>query len=215
MSHDYNTRARKETEQRVLVKLEQNIIKSISELEDKVLNLQDIVIKNLQEDNAKLHAKCNYLEKVVSLEAKLNHLDQYGRRNNLVLSGIPDTVEDKDLESTKPSIHSDIDVTIGPHDDGVCHKIGLSGKNKSKKIIIRLANRRYAKKALINRKKLDSIDNTKYNFDGRSTEKLHHMKQLQDLFPDFVFSSDEESILNVKHDVVNVSSDSDTVQWVH
>ena len=26
----------------------------------------------------------------------------------------------------------------------------------------------YAKKALINRKKLDSIDNAKYNFDGRT-----------------------------------------------
>ena len=64
---------------------------SISELIDEVLNLKDIVIKNLQKDNARLHAKCNYLEKkVVSLEAKLNHLDQYGRRNNLVIPGIPD-----------------------------------------------------------------------------------------------------------------------------
>ena len=96
MSHNYNIRAKKDTEQKVLAKFEQNIIKSISELKGEVLNLKDIVVKNLQEDNAKLHAKCNYLEKkVVSLETKLNHLDQYGRRNNLVLSGIPDTVEDK------------------------------------------------------------------------------------------------------------------------
>ena len=100
-------------------------------------------------------------KKVVSLETKLNQLDQCGRRNNLVLFGIPDTVEDRDLESTVSSILSDIDVTVGPHDVKNCHRIGLSGKNKSKKTIIRLVNRRYAKKALINRKKLDSIDNDK------------------------------------------------------
>ena len=86
-------------------------------------------------------------KKVVSLETKLNHLDQYGRRNNLVLSGIPDTVEDKDLESTVSSILSDIDVPIGPHNVEACHRIGLSAKNKSKKTMIRLVNRRYAKKS--------------------------------------------------------------------
>ena len=66
--------------------------KSISKLKDKVLNPKDVVITNLHKEN--------YLqEKVVSLgtkETKRNHLDQFGRRNNLVLSVIPDTVEDKD-----------------------------------------------------------------------------------------------------------------------
>ena len=197
-------------------------------------------------------------KKVVSLETKLNHLDQYGRRNNLVLSGIPNTVEDKDLESTVSSILSDIDVPIGPHNVEACHRIGLSAKNKSKKTMIRLVNRRYAKKALINRKNIDSIDNAKYNFDSRTkifinenlspanesiayncrklrraklidssyfrngiicikntvnskTEKIHYMKELRDLFSDFVSSNDEESIPHVIHDVVNVSSNSGTV----
>ena len=86
----------------------------------------------------------------------------------MVLSGIPDTAEDKDLESTVPSILSDIDVVVGPHDVEAYHRIGLSGKNKSKKTIIRLVNHRYAKKALITRKKLYSIDTAKYNFDGRT-----------------------------------------------
>ena len=46
MLYDYNTRAKKGTEQDVLPKLEQNIIKSISELKDEALNLKDVVIKN-------------------------------------------------------------------------------------------------------------------------------------------------------------------------
>ena len=169
MSHDYNTRAKRDTEKDALAKIEQSIIKSISELKDKVLNLKDIVIKNLQEDNTRLQAKSNYLEKkVVSLEAKLNYRDQYGTGNNLVLSGIPDTVEDEDLESTVSSILSDIDVTVGQHDVEACHRIGLSGKNKPKKPIIRLVNRRHVEKALINKKILDRIDNAKYNIDGRT-----------------------------------------------
>ena len=123
--HDYNTREKKDIEQDDLAKLEQNIIKGISELKDEVLNLKNIIIKNLQEGNARHDAKCNYFEKkVVSLEAKLNHLSQYGRRNNLVLSGIPDIVEDKNLESTVSSILSDTHVSIGPHDVEVCHRIG-------------------------------------------------------------------------------------------
>ena len=65
------------------------------------------------------------------------------------------------------SILSDTDVTIGPHNVEACHRAGLSGKNKSKKTIIRLVICRYAKKALINRTKLDSIENAKYNLDGR------------------------------------------------
>ena len=107
-------------------------------------------------------------KKVLSLEAKRNHVSHYGRRNNLLLSGIPDTVEDKDLESTVSSILSYIDVTNGPQEVKAWRRIGLSGKNKSKITIIRLVKRRHAKKALINRKKLESIDNAKYNFDGRT-----------------------------------------------
>ena len=80
---------------------------------------------------------------------KLNHLDQYGRRNNLVLSCIPDTEEDNGLENPVSSTLSDLDVTIRPHDVETCHRVGLSVKSKSKKTIIRLVNCRYAKKALI------------------------------------------------------------------
>ena len=67
------------------------------------------------------------------LETKLNCPDHYGRRNNLVLSGNPDTVEDKDLESTVSSKLSETDVTVEPHDLEACHRIGLFGKNKPKK----------------------------------------------------------------------------------
>ena len=39
------------------------------------------------------------------------------------------------------------------------------------------------------------------------------MKELQGLFPDFVISNNEESIPHVKHDFVNIPSDSGTVYY--
>ena len=46
---------------------------------------------------------------------------------------------------------------------------------------------------------------------GRRNKNKKSKKELRDLFPDFVFSNDEESISHAKHDVVNVSSNSGTV----
>ena len=173
MAHDYNTRAKNVlSQQDILTKLEENIINSINNningLRDEILNLKDIVIKRLQEENEKLHNKCNKLAgKVVSLEKEINSLNQYGRRKNIVFRGIPDD----ELEETVTSILSDIDVKINLYDIVDCHRFGKQDfKTKSKKTIVTLVNRRYCKKALLNRKKLSNLDNMKYNF--RNSSKI-------------------------------------------
>ena len=61
-------------------------------------------MQSLKEENERLCDKCQQLENRVVL-VKLPHaLEQYGRRNNLVVFGIPDSVQDSDLESTVTSI---------------------------------------------------------------------------------------------------------------
>ena len=62
-------------------------------------------MQSLKEENERLCDKCQQLENRVVL-VKLSHdaLEQYGRRNNLVVFGIPDSVQDSDLESTVTSI---------------------------------------------------------------------------------------------------------------
>ena len=113
MRYDYNTRHRYESVSEgdsafnhdPLVRLEENIINCINNLKGKIINLKDIVIKRLQDENEKMRAKCSTLEnKVVTLEQNLNWLGQYGRRNNLVLSGIPENIPDNQLEDTVASI---------------------------------------------------------------------------------------------------------------
>ena len=92
-----------------LTRLQQNIIDSLkdeisngnSRLKDEISNLKDTVIKRLQEENQILRQKCNKLDaKIVKLETEQNSLAQYGRRNNIVISGIPDSIDDSNLENT-------------------------------------------------------------------------------------------------------------------
>ena len=81
-----------------LHQLKENIATSINSLQNETTILKDMIIKRLQEDNRKLRTRCSNLEnKLVSLEISTNGLEQYGRRNNLVLIVIPDTIADNEL----------------------------------------------------------------------------------------------------------------------
>ena len=167
--------------------MEENIINhinaSVSSLRDEFLNLKDIVIKRLQDENTRLQSKCKSLEdKVTSLEENLNSLDQYGRRNNTVLSGIPECVADNALEATVASILADIDVDVGSNALEACHRFGKPERTtKSRKTIVRFTNRKYCKKALLNRKKLANLDNEKHQLGSNNkifiSENLSRMNE--------------------------------------
>ena len=99
MVHDYNTRGKK---QELVVKMdkdlemkdmENNTLSSINSLKDEILNRKEIIIKNLQNENEKLRQKFEQVERC-SAKYKFDHnaLAQYDRQNNVILSGIPDTV---------------------------------------------------------------------------------------------------------------------------
>ena len=129
-THDYYTRGKKHgnasnyDDPLTNAKLKENIINhinvDISSLRDGFLTLKDIVIKRLQDENTRLQSKCKSLKyKVTRLEDNLNSLDQYGRRNNIALSGIPEYVAD---EATVTSILADIDVDVDSNALKACHR---------------------------------------------------------------------------------------------
>ena len=61
----------------------------------------------------RLRDKSQQLEnRVAVIESSHDALEQYDRRNNLVISDIPDTVQGSDLESTPTSVLSDTDVNV-------------------------------------------------------------------------------------------------------
>ena len=123
-------------------------------LDIELLNLKDVIIKNLQVENESLRKKVNVLEnKVLTLESEHNSLEQYGRRNNIEITGIPDNVPDQILEEKVVDILKEISVDVSPKDFEACHCVGVS-KNNSKKIKARFINRKHSKKALTSRKNL-------------------------------------------------------------
>ena len=79
----------------------------------------------MQDENARLKVKFEKLEnRVAVLESNHNDLALYGRRNNVVFSGIPENVPDNNLESAVISVFSDINVQVEPRDIEEYHRIG-------------------------------------------------------------------------------------------
>ena len=62
------------------------------------------------------------------MESSINQVKQYCRRNNIVISGIPDDISDNDLESTVSDIMKDVDVDINSSDIEAGHRIGRSDR---------------------------------------------------------------------------------------
>ena len=125
----YNTRTKKGDFQAVLANVEQNVTNSIislkTEPKDEINNSKDVTIKRLRDENGILRDRCSKLQqKVVEFEYSTNNLEQCGRRNNIVISGIPDTVDVNQLEESVAEILTEINVNVASNDIEACHRIG-------------------------------------------------------------------------------------------
>ena len=150
-NHEYNTRSKDATNTdqpdllSSLSKVESNLMQNITILKDEVINLKDIIVKNLQDENKRLKTKVNVLENIyIDLEIQNNNLDQYSRRNNVEISGIPQSVSDNQLEEKVADILEAIDVNITTNEKEACHRLG----KKTKNLIVRVINRKHCLKAL-------------------------------------------------------------------
>ena len=141
-----------------LTNLKSRLLARFDAVQSELLNVKNIIIKNLREENERLQEKVSQLDKkIISLESRHNMLEQYGRRNNLEITGIPNSVPQKDLESKVVNILSAIGDNVSKDDFEDCHRIGKSCDN-SKKTIVRFTNRKIVKDALYKRKQLKNID---------------------------------------------------------
>ena len=92
-----------------------------------------MIIKNLQGENERLREKVSNLErKVTSLEINQNKLEQYGRRNNIEVSSIPNSVEDNCLEEKIISVFTSVVIDAKSNNIEACHRTGES-RNSSRK----------------------------------------------------------------------------------
>ena len=104
------------------------------EVQNELLNVKNIIIRNLQEENERLRKRVSFLnKKVISLESRDNMLEQYGRRNNYEITGIPDSMLQRDLENKVVDILNAIGLNVSNDDFEDCHRIGESRNNSQKK----------------------------------------------------------------------------------
>lgn len=137
----------------------------LTKISDDISEMRNEIIKNLVEENKKLQEKVKNLEeKVKNIGISTEATNQYGRRNNIEISGIPDFVKDDDLEDTVKDILGKIDVKTLKKNIEACHRLPPTKNNKSKKVIVRFVNRKTCENALKAKKKLSNIDMESLNF---------------------------------------------------
>ena len=73
---------------------------------------------------------------------------QYSRRNNIELAGIPNSIKDNVLEETIINICKEHGIDISPMDIEACHKLPLSNAhtnkvpNQCKRVIVKFVSRK-------------------------------------------------------------------------
>ena len=144
-------------------KLKAELVREFRTIKDESIDLKEVIIQNLRNECNRLNNVVSEMSlKIVDLESKCNSSEQYRRRNNLEISGIPDSVDQTDLEDKVVEIFDKIGVDLSNDEIEACHRIGKS-KDNSKTTIICLVNRKKCKSALFNRKKLRNIHTTSIN----------------------------------------------------
>ena len=86
--------------------------------------MKDVIIKRLQDKNVILRDRCSKLEqKFVELECSANYLEQYGKKNNIIISDIPCSVDVNQLEKSVTEILTDINVNVASNDIEAFHRL--------------------------------------------------------------------------------------------
>ena len=91
----------------------------------------------------------NFKNKVMSLEINDNYLQEYGRRNNLEITRIPDEGTDENLEEKIIRVLTGFRVNVSSSEIEACHRIGTS-RNLSKEKKKRKEKKEIVKKQLYN-----------------------------------------------------------------
>ena len=121
-------------------------------------------------ENKKLKKNINKLlylrDEVFDMDCRLIECEQYSRRESLVISGIPNSVLQKDLENEVKLILNSIGCRVNSYDISACHRLGRFNQNAKypPRTIVRFTNRKIVLFCLDNRDRLINIrDSLKMN----------------------------------------------------
>ena len=96
------------------------------------------------------------------MEVELNNTNQYSRRSNVEIRGIPESIQQRDLENHLIDVLHSIGINVESYDIVAVHRIGRIVHGKSRNVITRFINRKNAEKATKNSFKLFTSQNASY-----------------------------------------------------
>ena len=114
-----------------LVNIKYDLTKNVENIVNDILSkIKDAIIERRRAENLKLQQKVESLESRVSkLGTDCNKQDQYNRRNNLEIHGIPSNISDDVLAEKVIQIFERIDLSLTANDIEDCHHLDKSGNN--------------------------------------------------------------------------------------
>ena len=161
------------------------IVKRIIELKDKVVvgeeikslcthikeltdTVNQLLSKNerLSSDLAIQKTVCGNLEKKVkSLEIQISKDEKYNRHNCVEFSGIPDTINDDNLEDTIIEACKDINIDVSEMGIEACHRLPIrrNATNAGKRVIVKFVNQKHAGSIMSKKFTLSSMDFSRHN----------------------------------------------------
>ena len=89
------------------------------------------------------------MDVLINNDIKTNNAEQYGRRRNIVIQGIPESIKSKDLKDKVIIVLDKVNVKVTKNGKEACHGLG-----DSRGTILRFVNRKHLFEALKNKKML-------------------------------------------------------------
>lgn len=114
-------------------------IKDTVEKTDKKIDKITTEINTLKEENKNMKKEIKTLNSEIEiLNRRMNNLDQYSRKNNMIISNIPQQTNEVIYEVVTKFL-TELGVKIGYNDFGAVHRLGAP-EGKTSPIIVRLLN---------------------------------------------------------------------------
>ena len=125
--------------------LREDLEKNIVELEARIVECED----SRRVDKEELE------KKLLETDIRLVESEQYSRRENLIISGIPSTVNQRNLQQKVIDILGLIGLEVAPKEIPACHRLyNPPGSEFPAKVIVRFCNRKIVNFCLENRDEL-------------------------------------------------------------
>ena len=118
-------------------------------------------LNSLKVKNKKFSEDITYLyDQFYDIDVRLIDTEQYGRRHNLIISGIPEHIKQIHLEDTVLNIIASIGLPLSSYEVVGCHRLKKPSNSKfPAKTIIRFTNRKVVEFCIKNRDRLIEMKN--------------------------------------------------------